>query len=241
MSSIIKTYNNLVRQTRDEQIIQLYKNTIPKKMYDQIVENFSVEKFSGTFTQVATSRSTLFSRTGLTSSNVKAIYGKVETDENNVSVKNMSMDGSWTYRFIDGVSRPRYTKYGQPIVGCRTVSFIANPEFPNQTTDFEGDYWVLYATEDLNHIVVGAPIILFGTQLVNNFGLYVLSKDPETFWNTPSIRNDLLYYITGDVKFNPENNANKLRLEKTFNTWYNKPFASAESYYPSNVTMGSQQ
>jgi hypothetical protein len=247
--SIVSTYVNLVRSTRDKQITKLYKETIPKEMYENIQTNFSLDLFTNeTFSQVATSRSTVIPRTGITYSNVKATYGKVndtKKKDTHVSVRNQGMDDNFVYTDITGESRPRIDSSGAPVPGCRTVYFNANERYDDQKFDqgFEGDYWVLYATSDMRTIVVGIPIILFGYKLSSNFGVYVLTKDPETFWSNENseARNDVMYYITGSDEFNPEKNATKPCLKKKFTSWYNKPIATAQTYYPNNddISLGS--
>ena len=238
--SIVSTYVNLVRSTRDKQITKLYKETIPKEMYENIQTNFSIDLFTGgPFSQVATSRSTVIPRTGITYSNVKATYGKVndtKKKDTHVSVRNQGMDDNFVYTDITGESRPRIDSSGAPVPGCRTVYFNANERYDDQKFDqgFEYDYWVLYATSDMRTIVVGIPIILFGYKLSSNFGVYVLTKDPETFWSNENseARNDVMYYITGSDEFNPEKNATKPCLDKKYTSWYNKPIATAQTYYP---------
>jgi len=235
--SIVSTYVDLVRSMRDKQITKLYKETIPKEMYENIQTNFSLDLFTGgSFSQVATSR---FTASGLTSSNVKATYGKVndtKKKDTHVSVRNQGMDDNFVYTDITGESRPRIDSSGAPVPGCRTVYFNANERYDDQKFDqgFEYDYWVLYATSDMRTIVVGIPIILFGYKLSSNFGVYVLTKDPETFWSNENseARNDVMYYITGSDEFNPEKNATKPCLDKKYTSWYNKPIATALTYYP---------
>jgi len=237
----IGAYIKLVRSRRDKQITKLYKNAIPEEMYQQIQTNFQIDLFTnGTFSQVATSRSTVIARTGITYSNVKATYGKVndtKKKDTHVSVRNQGMDSNFVYTDITGESRPRIDAAGQPVPGCRTVYFNPTERYTNQNFDqgFEGDYWVLYATKDMSTIVVGIPIILFGYKLSSNFGVYVLTKDPETFWANETLRNEVMYYITGSDEFNPEKKSNKLCLDSRFTRWYNKPVATAQTYYPDGV------
>ena len=248
--SIVSTYVKLVRSMRDKQITKLYKETIPKEMYENIQTNFSLDLFTGgSFSQVATSR---FTASGLTSSNVKATYGKVndtKKKDTHVSVRNQGMDDNFVYTDITGESRPRIDSSGAPVPGCRTVYFNANERYDDQKFDqgFEYDYWVLYATSDMRTIVVGIPIILFGYKLSSNFGVYVLTKDPETFWSNENseARNDVMYYITGSDEFNPEKNATKPCLKKKFTSWYNKPIATAQTYYPeeysADISLGDKK
>ncbi len=247
--SIVSTYVNLVRSTRDRQITKLYKETIPDEMYENIQSNFSIDLFTNeTFSQVATSRSTVIPRTGITYSNVKATYGKVndtKKKDTHVSVRNQGMDDNFIYTDITGESRPRIDSSGAPVPGCRTVYFNANERYDDQNFDqgFEGDYWVLYATSDMRTIVVGIPIILFGFKLSSNFGVYVLTKDPETFWTNKTLRNEVMYYITGSDEFNSEKNPMKLCLDSKFTRWYNKPLATSQTYYPDGLkdTVDNQQ
>jgi lipocalin len=227
----------------------LYKKTLPEKMYQQIQNNFKIDLFTnGTFSQVATSRSTVIGSTGITFSNIKATYGIVENEEKkntHVSVRNQGMDDNFVYSSITGESRPRIDSSGQPVPGCRTVYFNPTERYTNQNFDqgLEGDYWVLYATKDMRTIVVSIPLILFGFKLSSNFGVYVLTKDPETFWTNETLRNEVMYYITGSDEFNPEKNPQKLCLDSKFTQWYNKPMATAQTYYPDGLkdTTDNQQ
>ena len=245
----IGAYIKLVRSRRDKQITKLYKKTLPEEMYQQIQNNFKIDLFTnGTFSQVATSRSTVIARTGIAYSNVKATYGMVENEEKkdtHVSVRNQGMDSNFVYTDITGESRPRIDTAGQPVPGCRTVYFNPNERYTNQNFDqgFECDYWVLYATKDMRTIVVGIPIILFGFKLSSNFGVYVLTKDPETFWTNKTLRNEVMYYITGSDEFNSEKNPMKLCLDSKFTRWYNKPLATSQTYYPDGLkdTVDNQQ
>lgn len=233
-NSIISLYSSSVRERRDKQITKLYKKFIPKSVLENIEKNFDIETFKGKFTQVATSRSTVIARTGITFSNVQATYGVLsdEAKKNRVSVLNQGLDGNFNFTSIIGESRPRIDDESKAIPGCRTVYFQPNERYQDQNFDngFEGDYWILYATEDMSTIIVGIPLILFGRMIKSNIGVYVLTKDPENFWKNEELRNKVMYYITQNPVFNPEKNPAKLSLQKPFQSWYNKPFATALTY-----------
>ena len=131
----IASYIHLVRSRRDKQITQLYQKTIPEKMFNQIERFFDINKFTGTFSQVATSASTIVARTGITYSNVKATYDIVDDREKqntHVSVLNRGMDSDYNFTGIMGESRPRIGKDNKIFPGCRTVYFKPNERYQNQ-------------------------------------------------------------------------------------------------------------
>lgn len=246
MTSIVSLYNSLFKSRRDKQITKLYQKTIPEEMFNQIETSFDINKFTGTFSQVATSVSTIVARTGITYSNVKATYDNVDDKEKqntHVSVLNRGMDSDYNFTSINGESRPRIGENNKIFPGCRTVYFKPNERYQNQNFDrgFEGDYWVLYATEDMTTIVVGIPIIVFGRLITSNFGVYVLTKDPENFWQNETLRNKVMYYITKNEVFNPEKDSAKLCLKKPFQSWYSKPIPTALTFYPTSDTNSNQQ
>ena len=118
--------------------------------------------------------------TGITFSSVEAIYSK--KDDNLVNVLNRAYDENFKEISITGVSRARSSL----IPTCRTVKF---PSVPAP----EGDYWIIYISESCNSIVVASPIItpLIPIKITDNFALYVLTKDRDSFWKTPKEQNEI--------------------------------------------------
>ena len=93
---------------------------------------------------------------------------------------------------------------------CRTVEF--------DTVPVEGDYWIVYISDDLSTVVVSAPILaktsFFATTISSNFGMYVLTKDRAEFWKDRALVTEI------DVALK----------ERGFDSWYNTAVVSGESY-----------
>jgi lipocalin len=231
MSSVVSTITTVLKFFRsgiDCRIIKKYNEFVPEEMAELIRDNFDIEKFTdGPYYQVATSASTILARTGPFYSDVKATYRII--DENSVSVLNEANDDNGVFTSIQGVSRPRKCNdCYEP--GIRTVVFNANERYSEQMGEngFEGDYHVIYATPDMKTIVVGIPLIEpFGfLKLSSLAGHYILTKDPVLFWSKEyrEERYKLFYYLTGESRYNQENNQNKLRLKSNLQTgFFTKP------------------
>ena len=220
--STITTVLRLFRSGIDCRIIKKYNEFVPREMAALIRDNFDIEKFTdGPYYQVATSASTVLARTGPFYSDVKATYGNI--DGNRVTVLNEANDDNLVFTSIQGITRPRKCNdCYEP--GIRTVVFNANERYSEQMGEdgFEGDYWVIYATPDMQTIVVGIPLIEpFGLVKISSLaGHYILTKDPAYFWSKENDeeRNKLIYYLTGESKYNPEQNSSKLRLPSNLQT-----------------------
>jgi hypothetical protein len=82
----------------------------------------------------------------------------------------------------------------------------------------EGDYWIVYISNDLSTIIVSAPLLLktplFAATVTPNFGMYVLTKDRAGFWKDRG--------LVAEIKDNLK------RLG--FNSWYNEAVVSGESF-----------
>jgi len=235
MSSLVKSITSVLRLFRsgiDCRIIKKYNEFVPIEMAQLIRNNFDIDKFTkGPYYQVATSVSTFLARTGPFYSDVKATYGNI--DGNSVTVLNEANDDNGVFTSIQGVSRPRKCNdCYEP--GIRTVVFSPNERYSEQMGEngFEGDYHVIYATPDMKTIVVGIPLIEpFGfLKLSSLAGHYILTKDPVLFWSKEyrEERYNVFYYLTGDPKYNPEKNVNKLRLPSNLQEgWITKPLITA--------------
>lgn len=224
---IVKSITGVLKKFRsaiDRRIIKKYNKFVPEEMAKLIRENFNINSFTnGPYYQVATSASTLLAGTGIRYSNVKATYESI--DGNKVSVFNEGNDGNQVATSIQGISRPRKCNNSyEP--GIRTVVFNPNKRYNEQMGEdgFEGDYWVIYATDDMNTIVVGIPLIdPFGLiNFSNLIGHYILTKKPVEFWSdgNEEVRNNIFYYLTGKSEYNVEKNTNKLRLPSNLQTGY---------------------
>lgn len=218
----ITTVLKLFRSGIDCRNIKKYNEFVPEEMAELIRNNFDIGKFTdGSYYQVATSASTVLARTGPFYTDVKATYGNI--DGKRVSVLNEANDDNGVFTSIQGVSRPRKCNdCYEP--GIRTVVFNPTERYSEQMGEdgFEGNYHVIYATPDMQTIVVGIPLIEpFGfLKLSSLAGHYILTKDPTLFWSKENEeeRNRVFYYLTGDPKYNPEQDLKKLRLKSNLQT-----------------------
>jgi lipocalin len=237
MNSVVSTITTVLKFFRsgiDCRIIKKYNEFVPEEMASLIRDNFDIEKFTdGPYYQVATSASTVLARTGIRYSDVKATYGNI--DGVRVSVLNEANDEDRIFTSIQGVSRPRKCNdCYEP--GIRTVVFNPTERYSEQMGEdgFEGDYHVIYATPDMKTIVVGIPIIEpFGfLKLSSLAGHYILTKDPAYFWSKENEeeRNKVFFYLTGESRYNQENNPNKLHLKSNLQTGpLTKPISTAQN------------
>ena len=162
--------NAQMKARSDTETVKLYKRYVGTD-FNTIQTNFAKIDFSGDWYQVMTSRSTGLFGTGIDYSSVKANYS-TGADPNIINVINSSYDANFNQKSIFGISRAR----DNTIPTCRTVKFDVNP--------IEGDYWIIYVSDDGNTVVVSAPLIIPGIPLLlsNNFGVYVLTRDISNFW-----------------------------------------------------------
>ena len=194
-------YSNFI----DSDIISQHKKYIGEPQFNVLNERFNSESFSfeGTWNQVLTSRSTIISGTGLSSSTVSAIYKKIE-GTNKYSVLNTSNNDNLKGIFIRGNSPAR----DESVPTCRTVIF--------DSIQVEGNYWICYISEDLETILVVSPIIIPLTSIcvIPSFICYVLTKKShDQFWS--------------DNKFVEEILTETTRLG--LNDFYNRPLPTAET------------
>lgn len=156
------------------------------------------------WSQVMTSVSTGVLGTGIFLSSVSATYGEIKGSDD-VSVLNQGFNKALDPIYITGKSRARA---GNPL--CRTVEF--------DTVPVEGDYWIVYISNDLSTIIVSAPLLLktplFAATVTPNFGMYVLTKDRAGFWKDRG--------LVAEIK-------TALR-SLGFNSWYNEAVVSGESF-----------
>jgi hypothetical protein len=167
-------------------------------MFRELQDKFNIDSFIGKWEQVFTSRTTGLLGTGTTLTNVSAVYELI--DNGNVSVFNSAYDEDLKYVSIQGESGARDPQ----IPCCRTVSFKSNTAIP------EGNYWITYINDDFSVIVVTAPLIVLGLNIVDNFAFYVLTKDRDAFWANKIEVDKVLAYLK----------------EKEFTNYFNKPIVS---------------
>lgn len=161
---------DILRDAQNDAILLSYINFVGEKEVLSLSLRFNVNKFVGRWQQVLTSLSTSILGTNLLYSTVTADYSL--NSDGTIKVKNSAYDENFEITTIDGISRAR-----SPLVPtCRTV------EFNEQL--FEGNYWIIYISADFNTIIVSAPIIIGPIDLTSNFGLYVLTRNRETYWNS---------------------------------------------------------
>jgi lipocalin len=163
-----------LKKLEDQIIVQYYKNFVGQKEVESLVKRFNINEFCTKWDQVLTSRTTGLFGTGITYSSVNAIYSL--NSDGTVKVRNTAYDTNFQPTGIEGNSRARDPN----IPTCRTVSF------PSLTSQFEGDYWIIYISPSFETIIVGAPLILpvIPIELSGNFGVYVLSKNRDSFWKS---------------------------------------------------------
>lgn len=182
-----------------------YKSFVRPDELAVLQKRFRVSKFVGRWEQVMTSLSTQIMGTGPTFSSVSAIY-ELQPD-GRIRLTNSAFNGSFEQIYIQGVSSEQ-----GGLATCRTVKFDNLP--------FVGDYWIIYASENCDTIIVSAPLIVMGKCITENFGLYVLTKDRKMFWNKRV-------------------NEIKIQLDKYgFSSFYNKGIFSGESIPITNPSAG---
>ena len=187
----------------DNLIVKQYIDFVGSEEVVELVLRFNlnIRKFLGRWEQVLTSISTNLLGSGIFYSSVIANYSLLPDKQ--IKVVNTAYNGKFELTSIEGTSRARSAL----VPTCRTV------KFGDQL--IEGNYWIIYAAKDFNTIIVSAPIIipLININLSDNFGLYVLTKDREQYWNSNE----------------PHNVFNALK-KYGFDRFYNYPVNSGKSF-----------
>ena len=156
-------------------IVSQYKEYVID--YKTLKSRFAKLDITGTWQQVLTSRSTGLYGTGIAYSSVCADY-KLNSD-GSISLVNKAYDSDGNPVFIKGVCN-----YRDPSVPtCRVVKF--------DKRNIEGDYWITYISKDLSTFLVGAPLIVFGKLIIPNTGLYVLTKDRDSYWKNDALQKEM--------------------------------------------------
>jgi len=183
----------------NEAVILNYINFVGAEEVLSLTLRFNVLRFVGKWEQVLTSLSTNLLGSGIFYSTVQANYSL--NRDGTIKVVNSAYNGDFEFEKVEGTSKAR-----SPLVPtCRTVTF--------NDTKIEGNYWIIYISQDFNTIIVSAPIIIGPIDLSSNFGLYVLTRDREKFWNSNE----------------PTNVFNTLK-KYGFEKFWNKPVNSGKSY-----------
>ena len=185
----------------NSQVEKLYMDFVGRGKLGLLDERFSEEMFKGRWEQVMTSLSTQIMGTGITFSSVNATYDLLNGQ---IHVTNSAYNGKFEKIFIEGTSIERHT-----LKTCRTVKF--------DDLDIVGDYWIFHITNDKETILVAAPIIIptpfFPICVTGTFGLYVLTKDRNKFWNDAAKQKEIM----------------KELKNYGFTNFYNTPICSGES------------
>ena len=181
MSDILNILNivNIVvtafisKEQQDKIVVDYYKKFVGKQQLTYLLDKFKIDQFVGRWEQVFTSRSTGLLGTGIDNSSVNAIYSL--NNDGTIGVLNSSYNEKLEKKFIEGTSRAR----DNSVPTCRTVSFDSASTIP-----FEGDYWIIDISETFQTVIVVAPIITpyIPIEIINNFGVYVLTKNRDEFW-----------------------------------------------------------
>jgi len=186
---------------------EAYKSFVGADELAVLQKRFSVRKFVGRWEQVMTSLSTQFMGTGPTFSSVNAIY-KLAAD-GRIRLTNSAFNAQLQQIYIQGVSDER-----DGLATCRTVQFDNLP--------FVGDYWIIYANQRCDTIIVSAPLIVLGQCVTENLGVYVLTKDRDAFWCDKALVCEI-----------------QEQLEKYgFSSFYNRAIFSGESMRIRNPLAG---
>ena len=158
---------------QDKIVVNYYKKFVGEPQLTYLLDKFNIDQFVGRWEQVFTSRSTGVLGTGIDNSSVNAIYSL--NNDGTIGVLNSSYNEKLEKRFIEGTSRAR----DNSVPTCRTVRFDSAASIP-----FEGDYWILDISEKFQTVIVVAPIITpyIPIEIINNFGVYVLTKNRDEFW-----------------------------------------------------------
>jgi len=183
MESIQKYFKN----SRDKKIVDNYMNFVGKDEVLSIMSRYDKKIFAGRWEQVLTSLSTNILGSGVFYSSVNSSY--ILQKDGSVRVINKAINSFFQEVELEGVSFAR----NELIPICRSVKF--------DNCNFEGNYWIIYISRDQNTIIICAPLILFGTfDLLNNFGLYVMTRDRFKFWNSEEPQK--VFEILGKYGFN---------------------------------------
>lgn len=196
------TFFNKFKKIENDIIIKYYKNFVGEKELDLLVKQFNINKFCGKWQQVLTSRTTGLFGTGITFSSVQATYNL--NNNGSIDVLNEAYNTIFENINIKGVSEARDNE----IPTCRTVKF--------NTITVEGNYWIIYISPSFNTIIVAAPLItpIIPIDISNNFGVYVLAKNRDEFWNSK---------VETDDVFNT--------LKKYgFTNFWNEPISSGKTF-----------
>lgn len=178
-------------------ILQQYSSYI--KDLPTLVRRFGELDINHQWQQVLTSRTTGIMGTGISFSSVSADY-RLKSD-GSISLINRAYNGDFQPVYITGVCKCA----DATVPTCRTVKF--------DNLFFEGDYWIAYISADKSTFIVSAPLVILGKVLVPNFGLYVLTRDRDAYWNDDKLRAEI----------------DQVLVDYEFTNYFNKPVFSGES------------
>ena len=191
----------------NDEIISKHKEIIGKENLKILLDRFNSPNFMFNdilWNQVLTTRSTAFFGTGIGNSSVSVVYRLIDSENKIFSVNNKGLGENFEPKGVKGTTNAR----SKDVPTCRIVSF--------ESLGFDGDYWILYVSEDYLTILVASPLFIPETSILvsPNFGCYILThKTHSQFWND-------------------SNGVQEIRdVAKNFgyDNFFNKPLASAES------------
>lgn len=176
-----------LKNNRDKKIFDNYMNFVGKEEVLRIMSKYDKKIFSGRWEQVLTSLSTNMLGSGVFYSSVNSSYTMMK--DGSVRVLNRAINSLFQEVELEGISNAR----NELVPICRSVLF--------ENCYFEGNYWIIYIADDKNTLVICAPLFLFGTiDISNNFGLYVLTRNRQKFWNSEEPQR--VFEILGKYGFN---------------------------------------
>lgn len=176
-----------LKNNRDKKIFDNYMNFVGKEEVLRIMSKYDKKIFSGRWEQVLTSLSTNMLGSGVFYSSVNSSYTMMK--DGSVRVLNRAINSLFQEVELEGISIAR----NELVPICRSVLF--------ENCYFEGNYWIIYIADDKNTLVICAPLFLFGTiDISNNFGLYVLTRNRQKFWNSEEPQR--VFEILGKYGFN---------------------------------------
>ena len=153
MNNIFKNFSNFLNQISNnsyskyinDEIIAKHKEIIGKENLRILLDRFNSPKFMFgdiRWNQVLTTRSTAFFGTGISNSSVSVVYRLIDSEKKIFSVDNKGLGENFESKGVKGTTISR----NKDVPTCRIVSFAS--------LGFDGDYWILYVSEDYKTILV---------------------------------------------------------------------------------------
>lgn len=161
-----------------------YHNFISSSELTRVLRRFNTIMFCDKWHQVMTSR-IAFCLKGYESNKVTATYS-LDNDGSCFTMNNEYLDERNRIKAIQGNSE--CTR----LPTCQTVFF--------PSIGITAHYWILYISRDLSTMIVCTPFIVPPHKPKDNYGLYVLTKNPDTFWANKKLVKKI-YRVLEEYKF----------------------------------------